>query len=62
LSQEKSEFEVSSEQFWNRQEDRKHSSEDVRAITENLTGFFGVLIEWGKVCESKLCKKNKIMK
>ena len=32
--------------YWQRRTPKKLTSEDARQITENLTGFFRVLVEW----------------
>jgi hypothetical protein len=34
--------------FWSRRAGRPFSFEDGREITENVTGFFSVLVEWAR--------------
>lgn len=46
MSESNAPFLEHSQRFWQDRTDRPLSDEDVRQITENLTGLFRVLAEW----------------
>jgi hypothetical protein len=46
-------------EVWSRRSTRPLTEEDARQITENMTGFFGVLIEWKSSKRAAIVRQDR---